>query len=68
MDINEIKTTYTNLSLELKEALSKMQLTDRVVTIRDAIKELQNMCPHDNGSFDFSTTANCPYCGKHFRK
>ena len=68
MDINEIKTTYTNLTLELKEALSKMQLTDRVITIRDAIKDLQNMCPHDNGSFDFSTTTDCPYCGKHFRK
>lgn len=68
MDINDIKTKYTNLSSELKDALSRMQLTDRVITIRAAIKDLQILCPHNNGSFDFSDTDSCPYCGKQFRK
>ena len=68
MDINSIKTQYENLSSELKRALARMELTDRVITIRDEIKDLQRVCPHDNGSFDFSQTEECPYCGKHFRK
>ena len=68
MDINSIKSKYDNLNRELKDALSRMQLTDRVTTIRHSIQELQQMCPHDNGSFDFSTTNECPYCGRKFRK
>ena len=68
MDIDNIKVKYENLSYELKQALSKMELTDRVVTIRDEIKDLQRVCPHNNGSFDFSQTEECPYCGRHFRR
>lgn len=68
MNIDDIKTKYANLSAELKDALARMQLTDRVITIKNAINDLQNMCPHNNGSFDFSTTDYCPYCGKNFRK
>ena len=68
MDINSIKTKYDNLSKDLKQAVSRMERTDRVFVIRDAIKDLQTLCPHDNGSFDFSTTEYCPYCGKKFGK
>jgi len=68
MDINSIKTQYDNLNKELKDVLGRMERTDRVFTIRDAIKDLQRMCPHNNGSFDFSTTDYCPYCGLKFRK
>lgn len=68
MDINSIKVKYDNLSKDLKQAVSRMEKTDKVFVIRDAIKDLQTLCPHDNGSFDFSTTEYCPYCGKKFGK
>jgi protein-arginine kinase activator protein McsA len=68
MDINSIKTKYDSLNKELKDVLSRMERTDKVFTIRDAIKDLQKICPHDNGSFDFSTTDYCPYCGRKFGK
>lgn len=67
MDINDIKTKYQNLNEELKQVLGRMERSDRVFIIRNAIKDLQCMCPHNNGSFDFSTTENCPYCGKKFK-
>ena len=68
MDINNIKVKYDTLYQELKKALSHMERTDRIFIIRDAIKDLQQLCPHNNGSFDFSDTEECPYCGKKFRK
>ena len=68
MTNNEIAEKYHDLSLALKDALSRMERSDRVLIIRDEIKELQNMCPHNNGSYDFSEQENCPYCGKKFRK
>ena len=68
MDINNIKTKYEELNFELRDALSRMQLTDKVTSIRQSIKDLQILCPHNNGSYDFSDTAECPYCGKKFRK
>ena len=67
MDINSIKTKYESLNIELKQALSRMERTDKVIVIREAIKDLQQLCPHDNGSFDFSTTECCPYCGRKFK-
>ena len=67
MDINEIKTKYEKLNKDLKKALKRMELTDRVFVIRDAIKDLQALCPHSNGNYDFSDTDECPYCGKHFK-
>ena len=66
MDINTIKAKYENLNHELKQALARMEKTDRVFIIRDAIKDLQQLCPHNNGNYDFSNTDECPYCGKHF--
>lgn len=68
MTNNEIAEKYYELSLALKDALSRMERSDRVLTIRDEIKELQNMCPHNNGTYDFSDQEHCPYCGKKFRK
>ncbi len=66
MDINTIKVKYENLNHELKQALARMEKTDRVFIIRDAIKDLQQLCPHNNGNYDFSNSDECPYCGKHF--
>lgn len=66
MDIKEIKTQYNNLNSELKTALSRMEYTDRIVAIRDAIKDLQMLCPHDDGHVNFSKTPKCPYCGRKF--
>jgi len=66
MDITSIKTKYDELNNELKHALARMEKTDRVFVIRDAIKDLQKLCPHNNGNYDFSNTEECPYCGKHF--
>ena len=67
METTEVKQKYTELSAELKKELSKMQRTDRVFAIRDEIKALQNMCPHNNGNYDFSDMDECPYCGKRFK-
>lgn len=68
MDINSVKDKYDSLNKELRQALSRMERTDRVLIIREAIKDLQTICPHNNGSFDFSNNDECPYCGKKFRK
>ena len=67
MDINGIKVKYETLNKELKQALSRMEKTDKVFIIKDAIRELQALCPHSNGNYDFSDTDECPYCGKHFK-
>ena len=68
MDISNIKVQYEVLNKELKQALARMEHTDKVFIIRDAIKNLQQLCPHDNGNYDFSNTDECPYCGKKFGK
>ena len=67
MDITNIKVKYESLNQELKQALSRMERTDRVFIIRDAIKDLQKLGPHSNGNYDFSDTDECPYCGKRFK-
>ena len=51
MDITNIKVKYESLNQELKQALSRMERTDRVFIIRDAIKDLQKLCPHNNGNY-----------------
>ena len=68
MDMNNIKVRYESLNKELKQAVACMERTDRVFIIRDAIKDLQTLCPHNNGNYDFSTSEECPYCGKKFGK
>lgn len=68
MNVNEVKAQYNQLSADLKKALSTMERSDRVFVIRDEIKSLQGLCPHSNGSYDFSESDSCPYCGKKFRK
>ena len=68
MDIDEIRIKYENLNNDLRRALSSMEKSDKVFMIRNMIKDLQLLCPHNNGSFDFSDTERCPYCGKKFRK
>lgn len=67
MEVIDIKSKYNELSQALKCELSKMERSDRVFIIRDEIKALQNMCPHNNGNYDFSDTDECPYCGKRFK-
>lgn len=67
MEATEVKRKYNELSAELKKELSKMQRSDRVFTIRDEIKALQGLCPHNMGSYDFSQSEECPYCGKKFK-
>lgn len=67
MEAIEVKRKYNELSAELKKELSKMQRSDRVITIRDEIKDLQTLCPHNLGNYDFSQSESCPYCGKKFQ-
>lgn len=67
MDIKTIETKYNELNQELKKAVSTMQFTDSVFVIKDAIRDLQKICPHDNGTYDFSQSDECPYCGKKFK-
>ena len=68
MDIDNIKTKYETLNKELKQALSHMERSDKVFIIKDAIRDLQKLCPHNNGNYDFSDAEECPYCGKKFGK
>ena len=68
MDMNDIKARYEVLNTELKQALARMEHTDKVFIIREALKELQTLCPHNNGNYDFSVDRECPYCGKKFGK
>lgn len=68
MDINTIKSQYEALNKELKRALSTMEFTDRILVVKEAIKDLQSLCPHNNGHYDFSNDESCPYCGKHFKE
>lgn len=67
MEVIDIKSKYNELSQALKYELSKMERSDRVFIIRDEIKALQNICPHNIGNYDFSDTDECPYCGKRFK-
>lgn len=67
MEVNDIKLKYNELSMALKKELSKMERSDRIFTIRNEIKELQNLCPHNIGAYDFSNGDECPYCGKKFK-
>ncbi len=68
MDINNIKTKRIELNEELRKAISTMQFSEQVFVIREALKDLQRMCPHNNGNYDFSNDDECPYCGKHFKE
>ena len=68
MDIENIHDRYQILSSDLKQALSTMELSERIHHIRQEIHDLQILCPHNAGSFDYSQTDRCPYCGKNFRK
>lgn len=67
MEVTDIKQRYMELSAELKKELAKMERSDRVFTIRDEIKDLQNLCSHNIGNYDFSQSDECPYCGKKFK-
>lgn len=66
MEVNSIRDKYNELSSELKHALSTMERKDRVFVIRDEIKDLQKLCPHNSGNYDFSTSDECPYCHAKF--
>lgn len=63
MDIENIRQEYAKLNDELKDALSTMERSDKVIKVREEIKNLQKQCPHFEG---FSLGENCPYCGKKF--
>lgn len=67
MEAIDIKKRYNELTDELKKAVSKMELSDKVFAIRDEIKTLQTLCPHNVGHYDFSQADECPYCGKKFK-
>ena len=67
MNVNEIQQTYKTLNNELREAVSHMERSDRLFVIRQAIKELQNLCPHENDNYNFTHEEQCPYCGKRCR-
>jgi len=66
MIIDNIKEQYNQLSLQLRKALSTMERSDDVSTIREKIKNLQEICPHSDGTFDYSNQDVCPYCGRKF--
>jgi len=52
--------------MDLKRALATMEKKDSVFLIKRQITELQTVCPHNNGNYDFSHSDECPYCGKRF--
>lgn len=58
MDKDMIKSIRCELERQMKFALAKMNFNQDVYTLREKIKDLQAICPHDEKS------AVCPYCGK----
>ena len=54
MSIDTIGARYEVLRDDLKRALSTMELSDKIMKIREEIHDLQLICPHNSGSFDFS--------------
>lgn len=68
MNCQDIHEQYKDLQTQLVDALSRMELTDKVICIRGEIIKLQNICPHDNGTYSFTNDAQCPYCGKKFKE
>lgn len=68
MSIEAVQADYKILDNMLKDALSNMVLTDKIMAIRDSIKNLQSECPHRNAFYDFSQDDECPYCKKRFGK
>jgi len=68
MNENEVMAKYHELTEQLRDALARMEYSDRVFVIREEIKELQSVCPHKAEGFDLSDLSTCPYCGKKFRK
>lgn len=62
MNEEQIQSKYQELSQQLRDALATMEYSDKVIVIRDEIKELQNICPHVNKNY--ALNHKCPYCGK----
>ena len=67
MTIEEIMEKKRVLDMELQIALSTMERKDTLPLIKQRIEENQQMCPHNNGTYDFSSANGCPYCGKRFK-
>lgn len=65
MNIDEIISRRAELDIELKRALSTMELKSTVSEIRDQIAENQMRCPHVSTRYNWSMIEGiCPYCGK----
>ena len=64
MTIEEITFNMNVLKDSLRNALSTMEHSDKVLYIRKQIKELQNKCPHESDVFHLDSDHRvCPYCG-----
>ena len=65
MNIDEIISRRAELDIELKRALSTMELKSTVSEIRDQIAANQMRCPHVSTRYNWSMIEGvCPYCGK----
>lgn len=68
MDVIDISRKYKELNANLKQALSTMEYSDKIMILREQIQDLQHLCPHKMNEHDFSTANECPYCGKKFKE
>ena len=67
MTIDEISLRMSELNAQLRQAISTMERSDKVIYIRNLIKEIQSECPHASDEFQLDKQHKvCPYCGKKF--
>ena len=65
MTVEEISLQYKNLTEELIKALSKMEYTDDIRIVRQKMRKLQEICPHESEFFHIDKNNRvCPYCKK----
>lgn len=62
MTIEEITSASAQLNEELRQALSTMERSDKVMRIRKEIRALQAQCPHSD-KYQFGLETICSYCG-----
>ena len=64
MNIDEIIERHEQLDKELKNALSVMERSDKIKSIRMQIVENQRACPHFSEKYNWTIAyGRCPYCG-----
>lgn len=64
MTIDEIKVARSNLEAEIHTAAASMELGTALRETYMKLKQLQAICPHEDGNFNYNHDSVCPICGK----